>query len=58
MFRFLTDNSLTLLNQSRFKPRVSCINQLISITHDTYNSFHTHNIYNSFHKDHEVRGVF
>ena len=37
------------MNQSGFKPGDSCINQLLSITH---------NIYKSFDDDYEVRGVF
>ena len=45
---YITGNSLTSLNQSGFKPRNFCINRLISITHNTYKSFH---------EGHEVRGV-
>ena len=37
------------MNQSSFKPGDSCINQLLSITH---------NIYKSFDDGYEVRGVF
>ena len=49
MFRFLIENNLTSTNQSGFKPGDSCINQLLSITHEIYKSFD-----NGF----EVRGVF
>ena len=43
------ENELISSNQSGFKPVDSCIHQLISITHDMYESFD-----NGF----EVRGVF
>ena len=46
MFKFLIENDLISPNQSGFKPEDSCINQLLSITHDIYKSF-----------DCEVRGV-
>ena len=49
MFRFLLDKGLISANQSGFKPRDSCINQLLPITH---------NIYKSFDNGYEVRGVF
>ena len=49
MFGFLLDNGLISANQSGFKPGDSCINQLLSITH---------NIYKSFDNGYEVRGVF
>ena len=49
MYEFFTENNLISLNQSRFKPGDSCINQLLSITHE---------IYNSFDDGLEVRGIF
>ena len=49
MFSFFTDNGLISQNQSGFKPGDSCINQLLSITHE---------IYKSFDDGWEVRGVF
>ena len=49
MFGFLLDKDLISADQSGFKPGDSCINQLLSITH---------NIYKSFDDDYEVRGVF
>ena len=49
MFKFFTENNLILQNQSGFKPRSSCTNQLLSITHQ---------IYKSFDDDHEVLSVF
>ena len=49
MFRFLIEDNLILSNQSDFKPGDSCINQLLSITHE---------IYKSFDDGIEVRGVF
>ena len=36
-YNYLIDNDLTSQNQSGFKPGDSCINQLISITHDILN---------------------
>ena len=39
LFNFLLENNLILPNQSGFKPGDSCINQLLSITHEIYNSF-------------------
>ena len=39
MFSFLTENELISQNQSGFKPGDSCVNQLLSITHDIYRSF-------------------
>ena len=42
-------NKLIATNQSGFKPGDSCINQLLSITHD---------IYKSFDEGYEVMGVF
>ena len=49
MFEFFTQNNLITPNQSGFKTGNSCINQLISITHE---------IYKSFDDGYEVRGVF
>ena len=42
-------NKLIATNQSGFKPGDSCINQLLTITHD---------IYKSFDEGYEVMGVF
>ena len=36
---FLLENNLISPNQSGFKPGDSCINQLLSITHEIYSSF-------------------
>ena len=49
LFNFLLANNLISPNQSGFKPGDSCINQLLSITHE---------IYNSFDEGLEVRSVF
>ena len=49
MFRFLIGNSLISSIQSSFKPGEFCIDPLLSITHETYKSFH-----DGF----EVRGIF
>ena len=49
LFNFLLENNLISPNQSGFKPGDSCINQLLSITHE---------IYNSFDEGLEVRSVF
>ena len=46
---YFIDNDLISRNQSGFKPGDSYINQLISITHE---------IYESFDDGFEVRGVF
>ena len=43
------ENKLISSNQSGFKPSDSCVNQLVPITHE---------IYNSFEEGHEVRVVF
>ena len=48
-YNYLIDNNLVSQNQSGFKRGDSCINQLISITHD---------ILNSLDEGLEVRGVF
>ena len=39
MFQFLIENNLISKNQSRFRPGDSCINQLLSIPHELYQSF-------------------
>ena len=39
MFEFFTKNHLISHSQSGFKPGDSCINQLLSITHEIYKSF-------------------
>ena len=49
MLKFFTSNYLISPNQSGFKSGDSCINQLLSITHE---------IYKSFDDGLEVRGVF
>ena len=49
LFEFFIANELISFNQSGFKPGDSCINQLLSITHE---------IYKSFDDGYEVRGVF
>ena len=49
MFGFFLDKGLISANQSGVKPEDSCINQLLSITH---------NIYKSFDDGYKVRGVF
>ena len=49
MFSFFLANNLLAPNQSGFKPGDSCINQLLSFTHE---------IYSSFDDEFEVRSVF
>ena len=49
MFEFFTKNNLISDNQSGFKPGDSCVNQLLFITHE---------IYQSFDDNLEVRAVF
>ena len=49
MFPFFIENKLIAANQSGFKTGDSCINQLIAITHE---------IYQSFDAGYKVRGVF
>ena len=39
MFEFFIDNNLISKNQSCFRPGDSCINQLLSMTHEIYQSF-------------------
>ena len=36
LFSFFIENDLISQNQSGFKPGESCINQLLSITHEIY----------------------
>ena len=49
IFEYLTTNKLISDNQSGFKPGDSCINQLLSLTHE---------IFDSLDNGLEVRGVF
>ena len=49
MSKFFIENELISSNQSGFKRGASCVNQLLSITHE---------IYKSFEECHEVRGAF
>ena len=49
IFSFFLANNLLAPNESGFKPGDSCINQLLSITHE---------IYSSFDDGFEVRSVF
>ena len=49
LYEYFVENELNSSSQSGFKPEDSFINQLLSITHDRYQSFD-----NGF----EVRGVF
>ena len=49
LFEFFPENELISHNQSGFKPGDSCINQLLCITHDMYQS-----LGNGL----EIRGVF
>ena len=49
MLKYFLDNNLISPKQSGFRPGDSCINQLLSITHD---------IFTSFDNGLEVRGVF
>ena len=49
MYEYFTENNLISPNQSGFKTGDSCINQLLSITHE---------IYKSFDNGLEVRGIF
>ena len=49
MFKFFIENKLISSSHSGFKPDNSCINQLLSITHE---------IYSSFDEGLEVRSVF
>ena len=49
MFEFFTESNLISDNQSVFKPGDLCVNQLLPITHE---------IYQSFDDNFEVRTVF
>ena len=49
MFELFSENELTFHNQLGFRPGDSCINQLLCITHD---------IYESLDDGLETRGVF
>ena len=49
MYEFFTENNVISPIQSGFKPDDSCINQLLSIPHE---------IYKSFHNGPEARGIF
>ena len=49
MYTFFTENNLISPNQSRFRPGDSCVNQLLAISYE---------IYESFDEGFEVRGVF
>ena len=39
MFEFFTENNLISVSKSGFKPGYSCINKLLSITYEIYQSF-------------------
>ena len=49
LFEYFIENDIISPNQSGCKPGDSCTNQLISVTHE---------IYQSFDDGFEVRGVF
>ena len=49
MFTIFTENNLISPNQSGFKPRDSCVNELLTITQK---------IFKLFDEGFEVRGVF
>ena len=49
MFKFFIENELMSSNQFDFKRGDSCVNQLVSITHE---------IYKSFDEGHEFKSVF
>ena len=49
MFTYFIENNLISENQSGFKPGNSCVNQLITITHE---------IFSKFDDNYEVGGVF
>ena len=51
LFKYLEDNKLLNCNQSGFRSSVSCVHQLLSITHELYKSFDANPSF-------EVRGVF
>ena len=39
LFTFFTDNNLVFPNQWGFRPGDSCVNQLLAVTYEIYNSF-------------------
>ena len=49
MFTLFAENNLISPNQLRFRPRDSCVNQLLAITQE---------IYQLFDEGFEVRGIF
>ena len=49
MYSFFIESDLVSSNQSGFKQEDSCINQILSITHD---------VYQSLNQGYKVRGVF
>ena len=49
MYSFFIESDLVSSNQSGFKQEDSCINQILSITHD---------VYQSLNQGYEVHGVF
>ena len=51
MFEFFIENNLIYKKQSDFRPGNSCINQLLSITHETYQSFDDNREVRSFFLD-------
>ena len=48
LFEFFVENDLISFNQSGFRQRDSCINQLLPVTHE---------VYKSFDDEYEVRGI-
>ena len=49
MFKFFTENNLISPNQSGFKPGGSCVNKILSITHQTFKSLDNgHDVYSVF----------
>ena len=51
IFNFIDTRNMLSVHQLEFRPGDSCVHQLISIVHDTYNAFDTN-------PSSEVRGVF
>ena len=51
LFNYFAGNNLISLYQSGFIPGGSCVQQLISITHEIYNAF-------DFNPSYEVQGLF
>ena len=39
MFTFFIEKNLISPNQSGFRPKESCVNQLLAVTHEIYKSF-------------------